>query len=342
MSEAAEKNGVATPFLDNSDDFIESHLDSHLPHSEEVDEEKLETEDEELKAREDTSLDFDNDTLTNVEEYSLSGEHDTDKDGIPNIYDSDDDDDGLSTSLEERYDLDPYDPSDAESDLDNDGLSNIFEHERNLSLNREDTDSDGIIDGAEYDYWHIERSKSTGKALSYCLNPDVDDDAISDGMEINGYEAKVITGWTDDGEPIDELRTIDNRDPLVAYRTESGDWSDTDSDGIPDVVESWFSNSSIVDDPTYQEQFKENASSTLYDKYEWVIDYFETVAEKSDNESKAEQWLTDQFNTMVRENMPPMVTKFKADTTTDLKWTKTGPKLDVEIDTHVIIKEGEV
>ncbi len=44
MAEAVERNGGAITFLDNSDDFIQSHLDSHLPYSEEVNEEESDIE----------------------------------------------------------------------------------------------------------------------------------------------------------------------------------------------------------------------------------------------------------------------------------------------------------
>ena len=64
-------------------------------------------------------------------------------------FDPDPDGDGMRSSWEERYGLDPEDPSDAAKDLDNDGLSNLREFEEGLIPNKVDGDEDGRDDGVE-------------------------------------------------------------------------------------------------------------------------------------------------------------------------------------------------
>ena len=90
------------------------------------------------------------------------------------------------------------------------------------------TDYDGIDDGAEYHYWqkklkkvHPDWSNETinNTAISYCKNPDVDGDNITDGKEIKGYSVKIITGWKSDGLLISKMRYISpsELDPLVLF-----------------------------------------------------------------------------------------------------------------------------
>jgi len=58
---------------------------------------------------------------------ALGNYPDFDGDGIPDYSDSDDDNDGISDSIELRYGLNPFNASDAQGDLDNDGFTNILE-----------------------------------------------------------------------------------------------------------------------------------------------------------------------------------------------------------------------
>jgi uncharacterized repeat protein (TIGR01451 family) len=53
--------------------------------------------------------------------------NDWDGDGIPDVFDDDDDNDGMSDWCEIRYGLNPFDPSDADDDPDGDGLTNLEE-----------------------------------------------------------------------------------------------------------------------------------------------------------------------------------------------------------------------
>ncbi len=167
--------------------------------------------------RSDAELDFDNDTLSNIEEYRRDPQGDFDGGGTPDIYDNDDDNDSILTSVEVQYHLNPYDPLDALGDLDHDGLSNLFEYLHGLNMQAADTDHDGIVDGAELSYWenrlaeiHTDWTSEQilNMSVNYTCNPDVDGDNITDGKEINGYCVKIITGWQKDGMLISEMRYI--------------------------------------------------------------------------------------------------------------------------------------
>lgn len=89
---------------------------------------------------------------------------DTDGDGIGNNTDSDDDGDGISDSDENRFGLNPLDPSDASQDLDGDGVSNLDEVNRGTDptvSNRVDATRNGIL---EFKYAWFETSESQSSA----------------------------------------------------------------------------------------------------------------------------------------------------------------------------------
>ena len=75
------------------------------------------------------------------------GMGDFDGDGIPDIYDTDDDNDTIPTSVELQYHLDPFNPADANGDLDHDGLNKSFEYHRGLNIQNLNTDHDRITTG---------------------------------------------------------------------------------------------------------------------------------------------------------------------------------------------------
>ena len=52
---------------------------------------------------------------------------DTDHDGIGNSADTDDDNNGISDSLERAHGLNPLNPTDGQADFDNDGFTNAIE-----------------------------------------------------------------------------------------------------------------------------------------------------------------------------------------------------------------------
>ncbi len=198
----------------------------------------------------------------------------------------------------------PFNPLDALGDLDHDGLSNLFESKHGLNIQDPDTDHDGIDDGYELNYWNVSMGLDMDTSVEYCKIPDVDGDNITDGKEIKGYKVKIITGWKGDGTPISEMRYISpaELDPLVPYANSTGVWTDTDKDGIPDVAETYLSNRS-------QWSYFAKHYSALWNNYSWISDYFKTV-KSNQNESAAKQWLQDQFNSLIVERTPPVITKF--------------------------------
>ena len=68
-------------------------------------------------------------------------EADYDQDGIPDSTDSDDDNDGISDELEEKYGLNPKDASDADLDNDGDGLTNKDE----INIGSDPNDASSVI-----------------------------------------------------------------------------------------------------------------------------------------------------------------------------------------------------
>jgi hypothetical protein len=54
---------------------------------------------------------------------------DNDGDGIPDIRDKDDDNDGMTDAWETLYGLNPVDKADARLDADGDGFTNLAEHQ---------------------------------------------------------------------------------------------------------------------------------------------------------------------------------------------------------------------
>ena len=145
-------------------------------------------------------------------------------------------------------------------------MNSLFEYLHGLNMQASDTDHDGIVDGAELSYWenrlaeiHTDWTSEQilNMSVNYTRNPDVDGDNITDGKEIKGYKVKIITGWQKDGAPISEMRYIspDELDPLTPYTNTNGVLLDSDRDGIPDVVEAWFSNSSIATNDNHKMRF---------------------------------------------------------------------------------------
>ncbi len=74
---------------------------------------------------------------------------DRDDDWIMDKYDPDDDNDGMPDWWEEKYGLNPDDPTDANKDPDHDGLTNYQEYLHGTDPHKWDTDGDGLSDGYE-------------------------------------------------------------------------------------------------------------------------------------------------------------------------------------------------
>lgn len=95
------------------------------------------------------------DTLTILKGTDTNGDHladDFEGDGIPDTYDTDDDNDGLPDLYENQYSfLNPKNAADATADYDGDGLLNKWEFVYNTKPDAVDSDGDGINDKAEVD-----------------------------------------------------------------------------------------------------------------------------------------------------------------------------------------------
>ncbi|WP_456418122.1 hypothetical protein [Thiolapillus sp.] len=74
---------------------------------------------------------------------------DFDGDGIDDIYDDDDDNDGIPDYWELLHGLNPRDSTDADDDADRDGLSNFEEYLQDSDPHDADSDDDGLPDGED-------------------------------------------------------------------------------------------------------------------------------------------------------------------------------------------------
>jgi hypothetical protein len=147
---------------------------------------------------------------------TLADLRDTDGDGIPDIFDEDDDGDGVDTKDEPAGDLDEDCVSDAfdtnaedgpGGDFDADGLANDEECAAGLDPYDGDTDGDGVLDG-----WEASEGDTDGDSVDDVLDDDDDGDGVPTRDEGRG-------DTDDDGIP-------DYLDP------------DSDGDGVPDGAES--------------------------------------------------------------------------------------------------------
>jgi len=90
-------------------------------------------------------------------------------------FDNDRDNDGIPDLIEDKYNMDPDDPSDANKDFDDDGLNNYQEYLNRTHPDVSDTDNDGMPDGWEVQYG-LDPTKPSADI-------DTDGDGISDLQE---------------------------------------------------------------------------------------------------------------------------------------------------------------
>ncbi|MGH8551266.1 MAG: Ig-like domain-containing protein [Methylococcales bacterium] len=181
-----------------------------------------------LKNPSDAAEDFDQDSLTNLQEFGLGASiflNDTDGDGITDDQEvtlgsnpllGDSDNDGLLDGNEQK----PTSDNDGDGirnildpDSDNDGLSDGVETTLGLNPFRADSNGNGIPDGSEdFDNDGLPNGEEVLENTDP-NNPDTDGDGLRDGEEVIAGNDGFIT------------------DPLHA---------DTDGDGMPDGYESRF------------------------------------------------------------------------------------------------------
>ena len=161
--------------------------------------------------------DYDNDGLTNLEEYM----HDTDPGN------SDTDSDGMPDGWEVKYGLNPL-ADDSSNDDDNDSLTNIEEYMNSTFPDNPDSDKDGLNDGNEVLVYG-----------SSPLNPDSDNDNLWDGYNITVegvFHIGELSIGTNQNNPDTDGDMLNDYDEFVLYRTNPNN-PDSDNDGLDDGEE---------------------------------------------------------------------------------------------------------
>jgi hypothetical protein len=107
--------------------------------------------------------------MSNIHTFRTTrpGEEDRDGDGIIDVEDLDDDNDGIPDSWEELHSLNPYDPNDADLDIDNDGYSNLLEYLSDSDPNDEMSNPVSIVD--DYPPVIVHEAKTTAEYLNSIL-----------------------------------------------------------------------------------------------------------------------------------------------------------------------------
>ncbi|AZQ85697.1 hypothetical protein EKO29_17865 [Colwellia sp. Arc7-635] len=128
------------------------------------------------------------------------------------------DQDGLPLWWESLYNFDDNDAADAAVDSDSDGLTNLEEYTLKTNPVLNDTDNDGLLDGAEVNAF------GTSPLIG-----DTDGDGLSDGIEVNDYGTDPLLADSDDDGLTDREEVQDYfSNPLS---------NDTDGDGLSDLYE---------------------------------------------------------------------------------------------------------
>ncbi len=167
----------------------------------------------------DANLDYNYDTLTNLEEYKKRWDpwdRDTDDDGISNYAES--------TGLFGFF-TDPL-----EKDTDDDGLDDLKEICRYIDTDNQ-TQIDEIYPKKDSRGWVIDQLRKLREKYPYELdpmNPDVDGDGLDDGDEIKHDTSPNTIDWDLDG--------LTDGDEIHEYKTDPTE-RDTDGDGLTDYEE---------------------------------------------------------------------------------------------------------
>ena len=200
---------------------------------------------------------------------------DTDQDGIRNIFDQDDDNDGVSDSLD-LFQLDGNDWIDSDRDGFGDN-TDVFPTDRSEWLDTdldgigdeadEDDDGDGIADSADEfpldtdndSIPNTEDSDDDNDGVAdtedhFPIDPDEsldnDSDGIGDNADLDDDNDSVED--TEDAFPFNALETTDSDndgygDNSDAFPTDPNEWLDSDEDGIGNVADRDDDNDSVAD-----------------------------------------------------------------------------------------------
>jgi hypothetical protein len=174
-----------------------------------------------------------------------------------------------------------------------------------LSPTSNDTDGDGLYDGQNVSYTYtLDHKNHVGEDWNgngiydpgqepNPLSPDTDGDSANDGQELFGYDL-VWMQTRSDGSVAQNDAKGTKSNPLDATNA----WRDLDDDGISDYNETHYA-----------------------DAYTNVVSWANAKSLETGGEFNATEYLTNQFNPFVAENIPPMITYVNIDTWDDWGWS---------------------
>ena len=208
----------------------------------------------------------------------LDDARDTDQDGIPDYFDTDDDGDGIPTveeSADPNFDGNPVDAIDSDqdgipdyldADDDNDGVPTLDEFSQGLAL---DSDNDGIFDHLDID------DDNDGILTQFEINysiADIDGDGISNYLDDNDdgdQQNSLDEENNDNGDPSDDDADLDTI--IDAYESSQ---ADCDNDGVTDQFDAENCNPyNDTDGDGFSNLDELNAGSDPYDINNFPTDF---------------------------------------------------------------------
>jgi len=237
---------------------------------------------------------------------------DTDADGIADLYDTDDDDDGISDVIEGNADTDNdgvinsldtdsdddgiSDASEGTTDTDGDGFANYIDADSDADNIPDaiegvvDTDNDGVANYLETDSDNDGISDTTegiadpdADGLANYVDLDSDGDGIGDGDEGTAdIDADGLANYVDtdsDGDGIDDV--IEGSNDLDGDNIPNNLDTDSDGDGINDIDEGVFDTdadgqANYLDTDSDNDGINDNIEGTGDTDADGVADYLET------------------------------------------------------------------
>lgn len=166
------------------------------------------------------------------------------------VYDPDIDldDDNIADQWEENYGYNSSDPLDAYQDPDGDGLINLLEYQNGINPEYGDSDKDGIWDGQEVLYLHLNPFyQDTDFDLIFDMQEDTDGDGLSNEEEFFTYTSNP-SNVDSDGDCLYDGFEVEyaglGLDPII-WDASNGD---DDSDGLNLLDEFVYGTSPILPD----------------------------------------------------------------------------------------------